>query len=162
MPWLVFWSYDSLPRSASMTLLAGCVGSLICAGFAAAHYASYMADARQYIRVSELPANGDDITSRSFDLVTRYPRDPRAHLFRAIFFIERKNFGSAETEVRTAMSLAATDVAGGPVRSGAQALMALVMYAQGRESEAKAMAAEPCRAKLGEVSRLLKKTKLCA
>jgi membrane associated rhomboid family serine protease len=161
-PWLFFCSHDSLPRGASMTLLGGLVVSLICAGFAAAHYASYMADARQYIRVSELPANGDDITSRSFDLVTRYPRDPRAHLFRAIFFIERKNFGSAETEVRTAMSLAASDVAGGPVRSGAQALMALVMYAQGRESEAKAMAAEPCRAKLGEVSRLLKKTKLCA
>lgn len=79
MPWLLFRSYDSLPRSASMTLLAGCVGSLICAGFAAAHYASYMADARQYVRISEYPDKGTKVADRSFDLVTRYPKDPRAH-----------------------------------------------------------------------------------
>ncbi|OAF15841.1 rhomboid family intramembrane serine protease [Bradyrhizobium neotropicale] len=161
MPWLVFWSYDSLPRSASMTLLAGCVGSLICAGFAAAHYSSYMADAAHYIPASEMPANGDERVSRSFDLVTRYPKDPRAHLFHAIFLMGQKSFAAAEAEVRTAMSLAASDVAGGPVRSAAPAVMAVVLYAQGRDSEAKAMAAEPCRAKQGEVRRILEKTKLC-
>ncbi|WP_407155316.1 rhomboid family intramembrane serine protease [Bradyrhizobium sp. STM 3557] len=160
-PWLAFCSYDSLPRSASMTLLAGCAGSLICAGFAAAHYSSYMAEAAQYIPASELPATGDERVSRSFDLVTRYPKDPRGHLFRAIFFMQQKSFGAAEAEVRTAMSLAASDVAGGPVRSGAQGLMAVLLYAQGRNSEAKAMAAEPCRAKLPEVRRTLEKTKLC-
>ena len=122
MPWLAFWSYDSLPRSASMTLLAGFVGSLICAGFAAAHYSSYMADARQYIRASEMPANTREMASRSSDFVTRYPKDPRAHLFRAIFFIEQNSLSPAETEVQTAMSLAASDVTGGPVRSVAQAL----------------------------------------
>jgi len=161
MPWLAFWSYDSLPRSASMTLLAACAGSLICAGFAAAHYSSYMAEAAQYIPASELPANGEERVSRSFDLVTRYPKDPRGHLFRAIFLMGQKSFGAAETEARSAMSLAASDVAGGPVRSGAQGLMAVLLYAQGRDSEAKAMAVAPCRAKQGEVRRILEKTKLC-
>lgn len=161
MPWLVFRSYASLPRSASMTLLAGIIGSLICAGFAAAHYSSYMADAAQYIPASQMPANGDERVSQSFDLVTRYPKDPRAHLFHAIFLMGQKSFGAAEGEVRTAMSLAASDVAGEPVRSGAPAVMAVVLYAQGRESEAKAMAAGPCRSKQAEVRRMLEKQKLC-
>lgn len=161
-PWLVFWSYESLPRSASMTLRAGCVGSLICAGFAAAHYSSYMADAKQYVRASEMPANTREMASRSSDLVTRYPKDPRAHLFRAISYIEQNSLGAAETEVQTAMSLAASDVAGGPVRSAAQAVLAQLLFARGRHSEAKAMAAEPCRAKRGEVRRMLDRTKLCS
>jgi rhomboid protease GluP len=161
MPWLVFWSYDSLPRSASVTLLAGFAGSLICAGFAVAHYSSYMADARQYIRASEAPTNADEMASRSLDLVARYPKDPRAHLFRAIFFLDKANLNAAETEARTAMSLAASDVAGGPIRSGAQGLTAVALWAQGRTSEAKAMAVEPCRAKANEVRRILQKQKLC-
>ena len=160
-PWLAFWSYDSLPRSAGVTLLAGLAGSLVCAGFAAAHYSSYMADAVHYIRASEAPANSDEMARRSLDLVTRYPKDPRAHLFRAIFFLEKASLNAAETEARTAMSLAASDVAGGPVRVGAQGLMAVLLQAQGRKSEAIAMAAEPCRAKLAEVPRILRKQKLC-
>ncbi|MCK1394712.1 rhomboid family intramembrane serine protease [Bradyrhizobium sp. 1] len=161
MPWLAFFSYDSLPRSASMTLLAGFVGSLVCAGFAVAHYPSYMADAVHYIRASEVPVKADEMVRRSSDLVTRYPKDPRAHVFRAVSFLEQANLGAAEAEARTAMSLAASDVAGGPVRSGAQGLMAVLLWAQGRTSEAKAMAAEPCRAKLPEVRRILQKQKLC-
>jgi len=161
-PWLAFWSYDSLPRSAGMTLLAGLAGSLVCAGFAATHYSSYMADAMHYIRASEVPANAEEMASRSLDLVTRYPRDPRAHLFRSISYLEKASFNAAETEARTAISLAATDVAGGPVRSGAQSLMAVLLLAQGRTSEAKAMAAEPCRAKMAEVRRILQKQKLCS
>ncbi|MCK1402887.1 rhomboid family intramembrane serine protease [Bradyrhizobium sp. 40] len=161
VPWLAFWSYDSLPRSTGMVLLGGFVGSVICAGFAAAHYSSYMADAVQYIRASEVPPNAGEMTSRSSDIVIRYPKDPRAHLFRAVFFLEKANLSAAETEARTAMSLAASDVAGGPVRIGAQGLMAVLLWAQGRNSEAKAMAVEPCRAKLPEVRRILQKSKLC-
>lgn len=160
-PWLAFWSYESLPRSAGVALLAGLVGSLVCAGFAVAHYSSYMADAVQYIRASETPANAGEMTSRSLDLVTRYPKDPRAHVFRALFFLEKASLGAAETEARTAMSLAASDVAGGPARTGAQGLLAVLLWAQGRNSEAKAMAVEPCRAKLPEVRRILQKQKLC-
>ena len=161
-PWLAFWSYDSLPRSAGMVLLGGFVGSLICAGFAAAHYRSNMADAGQYIRASEMPTNTREMAGRSSDFVNRYPKDPRAHLFRAIYFIEQNSLSLAETEVQTAMSLAASDVTGGPVRSVAQALLAQLLLARGRTSEAKAMAAEVCRAKLGDVRRLLEKTKLCS
>jgi hypothetical protein len=40
-------------------------------------------------------------------------------------------------------------------------VLAQLLLARGRSSEAKAMAAEPCRAKLGEVRRMLDKTKLC-
>ncbi|MBC9875775.1 rhomboid family intramembrane serine protease [Bradyrhizobium sp. INPA01-394B] len=161
-PWLAFWSYDSLPRSAGLVLLGGLVGSLVCAGFAAAHYRSYMADAGQYIRASEMPTSTREMASRSSDFVNRYPKDARAHLFRAIYFIEQNNPGPAETEVQTAMSLAASDVTGGPVRAAAQALLANLLLARGRTSEAKAMAAEVCRAKLGDLRRMLEKSKLCS
>jgi hypothetical protein len=40
--------------------------------------------------------------------------------------------------------------------------MAVLLWAQGRTSEAKAMAVEPCRAKLAEVRRILQKSKLCS
>ncbi|QOZ44368.1 rhomboid family intramembrane serine protease [Bradyrhizobium sp. CCBAU 53340] len=160
-PWLAFWSYDSLPRSAGLVLLGGLAGSLICAGFAAIHYRSYVADVGQYIRASEMPASTREMASRSSDFVNRYPKDPRAHVFRAIYFIEQNSLGPAETEVQTAMSLAASDVTGGPVRSLAQALLAQLLLARGQTSEAKAMAAAVCRAKLGEVRRMLEKSKLC-
>ena len=162
MPWLAFWSYDSLPRSAGATLLAGIAGSFICAGFAVAHYSAYMADTAQYMRASEAPTNAGEMAKRSLDLITRYPKDARPHLFRAISLVEKGSFTAAEAEARTAMSLAASDVAGGPVRSGAQGLMAVLLQAQGRNSEAKAMAAEPCQAKLAEVRRILQKQKLCS
>jgi hypothetical protein len=53
-------------------------------------------------------------------------------------------------------------MAGGPVRASAPGVLAVVLNAQGRVSEAKAMAVESCRAKAGEVRRILEKTKLCA
>jgi membrane associated rhomboid family serine protease len=161
MPWLAFWSYDSLSRSSRVTLLSALAGSLVCALFAAAHYRSYMADAGQYIRAAEMPTDTHEMASRSADLVTRYPKDPRAHLFRAIYFIEHSSLAPAETEVQAAMSLANSDVAGGPVRTSAQAVLAQLLLARGRTSEAKAMAAEPCRARQGEVRRMLERTKLC-
>ncbi|WP_439409537.1 hypothetical protein ACNJX9_16360 [Bradyrhizobium sp. DASA03076] len=114
------------------------MGSLICAGFAAIHYRSYMADAGQYIRASEMPAGTREMAGRSADFVNRYPNDPRAHLFRAIYFAERNSLSAAEAEVQTAMSLAASDVAGGPVRSVARALLAQLLLARGRTTEAKA------------------------
>lgn len=160
VPWLAFRSYDSLPRSAGVTLLAACAGSLLCAGFAAAHYPFYMAEAAQYIPASAMPATADERISRSVDLVTRYPRDPRGHLFHAVFLMQRKSFEAAEAEVRNAQALAASDVLGGPMRMGAPAVMALVLYAQGRVSEAKAVSAEPCRVS-SEARRSLQKTKLC-
>ncbi|GLH77912.1 hypothetical protein SSBR45G_28200 [Bradyrhizobium sp. SSBR45G] len=162
LPWVVFWSYDSLPRIAGKTLAVASVCSLVCAGFAASRYASYMADAAHYIRASEMPVTAEQIVRRSADLVSRYPRDPRGHLFHAISLIEQRRFAIAETEARAAMTLAASDVAGGPVRSGASALMAMILLVQGRESEAKVMAAESCDTKVSEVRRMLKKTKLCA
>jgi len=158
-------SHDSVrpnyAHGAGMTALAGLVGSFICVGFAAAHYASYMADAAQFIRASEL-TDAHNAVGRSADLVARYPKDPQAHFIRALYFISQKRLGDAEVALRTTMSLAASDVAGGPVRTQAQAVLAALLLDQGRHDEAKAMAAEPCRAKgQDELHRMLAQVKLC-
>jgi len=161
-PWLVFMSSDDLPRGAGMTVLAGLVGSLICAGFAATHYATSMADAAQYIRASDLPANARDAARRSADLVARYPKDPRAHLLRAVDLVGQKRLDSAETALRTAISLAASDIAGGPVRIQAQAMLVALLFERGRLNEARAVATELCRANgQEELRRKLTQAKLC-
>ena len=166
---LMLWfvrSFDGFRPShavgAGMTALAGLVGSLVCFGFASAHYASYAADAARFIRVSELSAKASDVAERSADLVARYPGDPRAHFFRALDLVGKKRPGDAEAELRTAISLSSSDVAGGPVRTDAQGILAALLLEDGRTDEAKAMAVEPCHAK-GEdkMQKLLNKVKLC-
>lgn len=166
---LVLWfvqSYDSIrphyARGAGRAALAGLIGSLICVGFAASHYATYMADAAQYIRASELPDTARPSAQRSAELLARYPKDPRAHLIRAIYFVNQARFSDAEAELRATMSLAASDVAGGPVRSQAQAILATVLLEQGRRAEAKTLAADLCRTtEQDQMRRALSKAKLC-
>ena len=158
-PWVVFMPADNLPRGAGKMALAALVGVFICAGFAAAHYASSMADAAQFIPPSELPADIRASAGRSADLVARYPKDPRGHLLRAFDFLKQKRLDSAEASLRNAISLAASDIAGRPVRVQAKAMLAALLLERGQRNEAKAMAAEPCRA--NEVRRILTEAKLC-
>ena len=160
------WSYDSIrpnhARRAGIAALAGVAFAMVCVGFAGSRYSTHMASAKNFIGASELPANMRDITKRSADLLARYPKDPRAHFFRAISLIEDRRFGDAEAALRTAMAISASDVAGGPVRSQAQAVLAGVLAEQGRHGEAKILAVEACRARASDpMRRELAKLKLC-
>ena len=89
-------------------------------------------------------------------------KDPRAHLMRAVYYVNAGDLGTAESELRAAMTLSSSDVAGGPVRTQAQAFLAAVLLDQGRRGEARSLAAETCRAGSREPMRAtLVKAKLC-
>ena len=160
------WSHDSIrpnfANEAGIGALAGLVGALACACFAAVHFGAYTADGTQFIRAADLPTDMRTGAQHSAELITRYPKDPRAHLIRAIYFVGARQYGDAESELRASMMLAASDVAGGPVRTQAQGILATLLVDQGRTGEAKALAAETCRAGWREpMRRVLAKAKLC-
>src|SRR5262249_37667703 len=99
---------------------------------------------------------------RSADLLARYPRDPMAHLLRAISLLEERRAQEAEAELRATITLSSADIAGAGIRLQAQAILAGLMMDQGRHAEAKAFAADACRlADSNALNRALAKPKLC-
>ena len=54
------------------------------------------------IPASEVPKPSDDLTN-TVELIEKYPQDPRGHLFRGIYFLEHKQLGDAERELRSAL-----------------------------------------------------------
>ena len=160
------WTADSVrpthARLAGLVALAGFAGALLCTGFAASHYPAYAAEAGQYVRLSEIPANMRAGAQKSAALVARYPKDPIAHLLRAVYFVDEQRLGEAEAELRATIALAAVDVAAGAIRVQAQAILAALLADQGRHAEAKSLAAESCRRRdFDAMKRILVKAKLC-
>lgn len=160
------WSADSIrpnhARLAGLLALAGFAGSLIASGFVVMHYSAYKAEAGQYVRLSEIPASMRTGAQKSADLVARYPKDPIAHLLRAVYFVDQHRLGEAETELRATIALAGADIAGGAIRMQAQGILAALLADQGRLTEAKALAADSCHARDSDpMKRILMKAKLC-
>jgi rhomboid protease GluP len=160
------WSADGLrpdfARLAAVAALTALAGSIACCGVAASRYATYAADAAQFIRSSEMPEMLQAGAKRSAELLARYPKDPRSHLLQAVSLVEAHRLSDAEAELRTAMALAPSDAGGRPIRNQAQAILAVVLLEQGRRSEAKTLAAGACHANDQDVTRrILEKMKLC-
>jgi membrane associated rhomboid family serine protease len=160
------WSHDSLrpnfARVAGMIALAGFAGSLLASGFAATHYRAYAAEAQNYIRLAELPTDMRAGKERSAQLLARYPKDPLAHVIRAVYFVEEQRLAEAEGELRNAIKVAPADGAGRVIRARARALLAAVLMEQGRRAEAKDLAVETCRARDSDpLKKMMLKAKLC-
>jgi hypothetical protein len=160
------WSADGLrpdfARLAAVAALTALAGSIVCCGVAASRYATYAADAAQFIRSSEMPAMLKTSAKRSAELLARYPKDPRSHLLQAVSLVEAHRLSDAEAELRTAMALAPSDAGGRLIRNQAQAILAVVLLEQGRRSEAKTLAAGACHANdQAVIRRILEKMKLC-
>jgi Flp pilus assembly protein TadD len=102
--------------------------------------------------------------SQAAALAARYPNDPRSHVAEAIVLLRMEDAPSAETELRKAIKLAGSDAALQPIARFARAVLAVVVDAEGRRSEARAMAADLCVAgdQAGaDLRKLLAKSKLC-
>jgi membrane associated rhomboid family serine protease len=162
----VMWSADNIrpnhARLAGILALVGFSGSLFGSVIVAARYPAYAAGAAQYVRLAEIPKDMRAGAQTSADLVARYPKDPIAHLLRAVYFVDAHRLREAEDELRAAMALASADVASGAIRARAQAILAALLEDQGRHAEAKALAAETCRAGESDPMRkILAKARLC-
>ena len=87
----------------------------------------------------------DRLRADSLSLVDKYPRDPRAHLFRGLYLLERRDVADAEPYFRDARRLGETS----PVMTRAfqdwnLALLALTVRVQNRDAEPKTIVAPLC------------------
>jgi rhomboid protease GluP len=128
---------------AAGTLLAAAAFALV-----AVHYSDYASAAvarSVLIPQSEIPRTEDDSIARSADFVDRYPRDPRARLFRAIYFLERRDASDAERQLR--LGLLETDLLNDlspQIEKSLRLVLALDLVIERRKPEAKAVAESVC------------------
>jgi rhomboid protease GluP len=139
----------ALERMACAIAITGALAAA--AGFAliTVHYSDYQSYYTTHSPVlipqSELPRNEHDGVARSFDLVDRYPHDPRGHLFRALYFLDRRNASDAERQLR--LGLGEREVLADlppQIEKSLQLALAVVLVIERRKAEAKAIAEPVC------------------
>ena len=83
--------------------------------------------------------------SDSLSLVDKYPKDPRAHLFRGLYLLEQRDVADAEPYFRDAARLGDTSpVMTREFQDWNLALLALAVRVQRREDEARSIVAPLC------------------
>ena len=81
----------------------------------------------------------------SLDLVDKYPKDPRAHMFRGLYLLEQAHVADAEPYFRDAARLGAdSPVMNREFSDWNLALLAVTLRFQRREDEARSIAAPLC------------------
>jgi membrane associated rhomboid family serine protease len=162
---LIFWQEeDEYPPGRSLAaIIAGLwVALTVWAFYASTHtYVRYAKDGFDYIPAQEMPK---DAQSGSYALVEKYPKDPRAHLYRGLYFLQQYNLSSAEPYFRTAIKLGETSPAmTDAFKDWSVALLAASVRFQRRSDEARILAAPLCaRGNLdGRTRQTLKLASLC-
>jgi rhomboid protease GluP len=133
-------------RFAAAIGIAGLLAAVLSVFLATQHYPHYASLPLTLMPDRELPKTLKEGTPRSADLVSRYPQDPRAHFYRAVFFLERKDLADAERELRVALTQQLVFGLDNPsgLTSSLNMMLALVLVYEGRMPEAKAMAGSAC------------------
>ena len=132
-------------RAALWIAVIGLAAACLSFAFVATRYSAYASQQDVLIPEQELPRSADDAAARSAMLVTSYPRDPRAHLFRATYFLENRNLAEAERQLR--LGLKEQDlltVLPSNIRRSLQIVLSVVLVYEGRTDEAKTMATPFC------------------
>ncbi len=123
------------------------------------------------IPYDEMPRNADDGIAHAADLESRYPNDPRSHMYHAMSYLRFNEIPEAQSEFRYA--LAHADALDSEVaerlRSTVRLLLALTMSIQRRFDDARAvlepgdceLAASPSNADMSEVYHDLKEAQVC-
>jgi hypothetical protein len=133
-------------RFAAAIAVAGLLAAILSGFFALQHYPDYASQPALLMPESEVPGSLQEGSPRSADLVGRYPQDPRAHFYRAVFFLERKDLPDAERELRAALTqqqMLGLDNPPG-LKFSLNMMLAIVLVYEGRMPEAKAMADSAC------------------
>lgn len=143
---LILWQEeDEHPpgRSLAATLAGFWVALTVWAFWASTQtYARYAKDGFDYIPPREMPK---DMLSGSYALVEKYGKDPRAHMFRGLYFLGKRNAADAEPYFRTAIRLGEkSPVMGDGFRDWSVVLLALSVHAQRRSTEAQGIVAPIC------------------
>jgi rhomboid protease GluP len=133
-------------RFAAAIAVAGLLAAILSGFFAVQHYPDYASQPALLMPESEVPGSLQEGSPRSADLVGRYPQDPRAHFYRAVFFLERKDLPDAERELRAALTQQQMFGLDNPpgLQPSLNMMLAIVLVYEGRMPEAKAMADSAC------------------
>ncbi len=127
-------------------------------------FAQYAEPGRDIIQPDDLPKTTADMTGRSYELVQKYPKDPRAQLFRGLYFLEKRNLADAEPYLREALRLGENNPIMTPTFTNwTRALLALDLDYRGRRPEALPFARPACSAPDpdDQWKRMLKQRQLC-
>jgi hypothetical protein len=133
-------------RFAAAIAVAGLLAAILSGFFAVQHYPDYASQPALLMPESEVPGSLQEGSPRSADLVDRYPQDPRAHFYRAVFFLKQKDLADAERELRAALTQEQVFEIDDPpgLKSSLNMMLAIVLVYEGRTPEAKAMAGSAC------------------
>jgi membrane associated rhomboid family serine protease len=93
----------------------------------------------------EMPKDVAALEATSMALVDKYPKDPRAHLFRGLYLVEQRDVTGAEPYFRDVVRMdGASQVMSPQMRDWNLALLAFSVHFQHRNEEAKNIAAPLC------------------
>jgi hypothetical protein len=146
---LVIWNDEEAtpPARTFAAIIAGLWMAMTGTAFAiSSHsYALYARPGLDFIPTGDMPGNVDALKADSLSLVDKYPKDPRAHLFRGLYLLEQQNVADAEPYFREADRLGATSpVMTRDFQDWNRALLALSVGAQQRMAEARTIVAPLC------------------
>jgi rhomboid protease GluP len=146
---LIAWNdeEEKVPGRLIVAVIAGFWMAMTAWAFAASGqtYAQYARPGLDDIPPEKMPPDVAAMKADSFALVEKYPKDPRAHLFRGLYLLEQRDVADAEPYFRDAARLgAASPVMPHQLQDWNVALLALTVRAQHRDEEAKAIVAPLC------------------
>ncbi len=100
----------------------------------------------ELVLAPEMTRDSEEGIASSGDLVDRYPGDPRAHVYRAMYFLRREEPANAAPHLETAKHLIESDPSRFPAsfHDQVQLVYALTLMAQGRTDSARREAAPVC------------------
>ena len=114
---------------------------------------------------AEFPASDDDARARAADLVARYPRDPRARLFRASALANDRDLAGAEQQLEAALAeteIMTTLFKGRTLEIRVRTFLAAVLLDDRKPAEAREAARSVCHAGPdGQVPDTLQKLGVC-
>ena len=109
------------------------------------NYGHYARDGLDYIPPAEMPDGANAMRDNSYALVEKYPKDPRARLFRGLYFLSRNDVADAEPYFREAIRLGESRPIFTPAfRDWNTALLAITVKYESRPDEARDIAAPLC------------------
>ena len=131
-------------RNVAALLSAGLIACTVWA-FLQSHgsYEAYAKPGLDFIPPGEMPRDMAAMKTDSYALVEKYPGDPRAHLFRGLYFLEENDLSDAEPHLRDALTLH-QDVMTPRFLTLTKALLADDLVGLGRKDEAVPLAAAVC------------------
>jgi rhomboid protease GluP len=136
--------------AAAVVGIGGVAAAALSFALVASHFsisAAHAADIPEMrvMSADDYPNDPAEADKKSAEYVRQFPDDPRAHFFRALFFMKNMDMTSAQSEIRTALDeKKVLDALPLSFTSTLQIMLAATLVQQGRMEDARREAAPAC------------------